>query len=365
MLLTGIRPASVRFAFSPLQEVLRALGVFVDPRVHAEQMPWVRKARRRTTPPMKREIRRFDVLLKPVPELFPELLPLARDATLDDELRLVRASARQFNASVVRRMLGKTLVDRREIERTTKPAGLRRLARSAAERDPNRAAFFDAFAESPSRVRRDLCACVEAFYERCLAGEWAELHARAVEDAQARERLLRRFGIAAMLRTLTRELTVAGDEREASLAFGGAASAGVRLALGPDATLALTPSYFSWPHASVVVLRRGRIDVRIAYPLVSPSTRSGWSTTRHTTARRFAALGDPVRLEILALLGDRQLSTRELAGFLGLSEGGVSRHLAVLREAGFVSSARDGYFVLYRRSPNAEALLRAATGGGA
>jgi DNA-binding transcriptional ArsR family regulator len=74
-------------------------------------------------------------------------------------------------------------------------------------------------------------------------------------------------------------------------------------------------------------------------------------------AQRFAALGDPTRLEMLDLLASRERSTRELAGIVGLTEGGASRHLSILRNAGLVTSVRDGYFVLYHRTELAEQIL--------
>ena len=46
---------------------------------------------------------------------------------------------------------------------------------------------------------------------------------------------------------------------------------------------------------------------------------------------------------------------------LGISAGGVSQHLAILRDAGLVNGHRTGRVVLYLRSPAAEDLLAAAT----
>ena len=71
---------------------------------------------------------------------------------------------------------------------------------------------------------------------------------------------------------------------------------------------------------------------------------------RGRSVKQFAALSDPTRLEMLQLVRRRALSTRELAGFLGISESGASRHLSILRAADLVTTVRDGYFVLYCRS---------------
>ena len=51
---------------------------------------------------------------------------------------------------------------------------------------------------------------IAAFFECGLEAQWEDFEFRAWDDAALRKRLLQRFGIAAMLRTLTRELTVDG-----------------------------------------------------------------------------------------------------------------------------------------------------------
>jgi len=43
---------------------------------------------------------------------------------------------------------------------------------------------------------------------------------------------------------------------------------------------------------------------------------------------------------------------------MGVSPGGVSQHLTVLRDAGLVSSQREGRSVLYVRTPLADGLVR-------
>lgn len=56
----------------------------------------------------------------------------------------------------------------------------------------------------------------------------------------------------------------------------------------------------------------------------------------------FDALGDPTRRQILALLADHPQSVAVLAGQLPVSRPAVSRHLRVLKEAGFVDEVPDG-----------------------
>jgi len=58
------------------------------------------------------------------------------------------------------------------------------------------------------------------------------------------------------------------------------------------------------------------------------------------------------RLRMMMLLRDRNLCVGALACRLGLTQGAVSQHLKVLRDAGFVTAEREGYYVHYRVDEN-------------
>lgn len=71
----------------------------------------------------------------------------------------------------------------------------------------------------------------------------------------------------------------------------------------------------------------------------------------------FEALASLPRRRMLSFLSQTALSTAELAERFALSAPAVSRHLAVLQQAGLVSGERQGQRVLYRL--NRDALLGA------
>jgi len=73
--------------------------------------------------------------------------------------------------------------------------------------------------------------------------------------------------------------------------------------------------------------------------------------------RVFQALASAPRRRILAFLAQTALSTADLAARFGISAPAVSRHLALLLEAGLVATERQGQRVLYRLER--EALLGA------
>jgi DNA-binding transcriptional ArsR family regulator len=65
-------------------------------------------------------------------------------------------------------------------------------------------------------------------------------------------------------------------------------------------------------------------------------------------ARRFRALSEPLRVRILDLLRDGELSVNALAERLGAGQQNVSKHLAVLVESGMLARRKDGIHVYYR-----------------
>ncbi|MBW2668086.1 MAG: winged helix-turn-helix transcriptional regulator, partial [Deltaproteobacteria bacterium] len=74
----------------------------------------------------------------------------------------------------------------------------------------------------------------------------------------------------------------------------------------------------------------------------------------------FKTFSDPTRLRILALLEREELAVQELMDILGMAQSRVSRHLAILREAGLLRDRRDGTYVFYRFEAAAEGPWREA-----
>lgn len=64
-------------------------------------------------------------------------------------------------------------------------------------------------------------------------------------------------------------------------------------------------------------------------------------------AARFRVLGEPARLSILNALMAGEHSVNELVEQTGLSQANVSKHLAMLAQAGFVAREKRGLFTIY------------------
>ncbi len=79
-----------------------------------------------------------------------------------------------------------------------------------------------------------------------------------------------------------------------------------------------------------------------------------------TLRRRFAALADETRLKILALLQlEEELCLCHLQDLLGLAASTLSRHVALLRDAGFLEARRQGKWVHFRLADSGKDALLA------
>lgn len=65
----------------------------------------------------------------------------------------------------------------------------------------------------------------------------------------------------------------------------------------------------------------------------------------------FETLADPMRRSIVELLLDGEQAVNDIVGRLDIHQSGVSRHLRILSEAGFVQARADGARRLYSLRP--------------
>jgi ArsR family transcriptional regulator len=72
-----------------------------------------------------------------------------------------------------------------------------------------------------------------------------------------------------------------------------------------------------------------------------------------TTIDLLSALADPTRLGAIQILWDGQEHcVCELMRQLGATQSRMSRHMALLKQAGLVTDRRDAQWVRYRRNPS-------------
>ncbi len=78
--------------------------------------------------------------------------------------------------------------------------------------------------------------------------------------------------------------------------------------------------------------------------------------TAASLAQVFKALGDPVRIRLVSLIGAHQggeVCVCDLTTAFDLTQPTISHHLKVLRSAGIIDSERRGTWVYYRLVPAA------------
>jgi ArsR family transcriptional regulator, arsenate/arsenite/antimonite-responsive transcriptional repressor len=77
-----------------------------------------------------------------------------------------------------------------------------------------------------------------------------------------------------------------------------------------------------------------------------------------SSSKLFKALGDPTRLRIVALLSQSELCVCHIEAALRMPQPTVSRHLAVLRNAGVVEAERRGTWVFYGFANQADGVAK-------
>lgn len=65
-------------------------------------------------------------------------------------------------------------------------------------------------------------------------------------------------------------------------------------------------------------------------------------------AEAMKAIAHPLRLKILCVLGDREVSVQDIVEQVGTSQSNISQHLAILRDKGVLSTRKDANRVYYR-----------------
>ncbi|WP_086819821.1 DUF5937 family protein [Allokutzneria sp. NRRL B-24872] len=311
--------ARTRFAFSPLWEVVASVRVLKEPAAHALHLPWISSATERVR---GLDLRVLDALV-PVPSRrLPAFLaptPTTPVPDIADELEALRA----VPADEVR--AGVDLLDR--------PAPLHPLY------------------DDPVRGLAELAETVAAYWEAALLPHWPRIRALLEGEVLYRSRRLAEGGAQRLFVDLDPAVSWTGD----SLVVQRKTPAKLQL---DGRGLVLVPSVFVWPRVFSKIVDSWQPVLR--YPPRGIATL--WERGRNPVPDALAAVLGLSRAQILAEL-DAPASTSELARRTGITAGGVSQQLSLLREAGLVTSNRTGRFVLYQRTPAADALLGAGVDG--
>jgi DNA-binding transcriptional ArsR family regulator len=311
--------ARIRFAISPLWEVVTGARLLRGDGASAMHSEWVARARQRVTAcGLDRGL--LWHLIGTEPGHFPDFLtpsPVAFRADLNSELNLLESTPNE----VVRDQLDECGLD---------AAVLRVL-----------------YAEPEAGLRR-LCAEIRQFWQETLADDWPSIVALLEAEVFRRMRTLVEHGAGELLNDLHE--TVRWDGVTLSIVKPHCCAADLRV----DAGLVVIPSVFVWPSVLSVP---GPEVVQVAYPARGVATL--WDERPVRTVCSLGQVLGAGRATLLDAL-DAPRSTTELAKRTGLTIGGVSQQLRALRGAGLVASQRNGRAVLSARTPLGDALLEGA-----
>ena len=74
----------------------------------------------------------------------------------------------------------------------------------------------------------------------------------------------------------------------------------------------------------------------------------GKSENIREASEAMQAMAHPLRLKILCLVGNQELSVLEIVDAVGTTQSNISQHLAVLRDHGILQSRKEANKVYYR-----------------
>ncbi|MGK5552589.1 DUF5937 family protein [Actinomadura kijaniata] len=335
--ITGLPAERLRFTASPLAELTAMLHVLAEPGHHPRLAGWAGDVWSGMPPELAERLReaeflwrssRADFLVpaRPRPTLAEELDDVDR---IDDETYVTAALTTTCGSNRVHFAAPSPLADATARERALDLAQARGALQEAfAERlltDP---------AAVRARVRHTLEQCAEAFFDAA----WTGVAVQLATDLRLKNDLLKRQGIGAALAAVSGAVTLAPDGERIvvdKLQDNAVAAHG--------AGVTFIPTVFGRPH--LVVIHAPGWQPVVQYPVAEPSPSEPASL--ETVTLRLEALAHPVRLRLLRTLARGPHTTGELAHAWELSPPEVSRHLAVLRRAGLLTTRRHGRYVHY------------------
>ncbi|WP_309102869.1 DUF5937 family protein [Microbacterium sp.] len=311
---------AVRFGISPGHELAHAVRVLLRPAQHPLQWGWLRAVRER----LPRES--FALLAAVIGDdgYLPDFLTATPhwEMTPEAELEALRSAALQ----PMRVDLGKMVL---------RSSG----SRQQALRDMQ---------ENPARARSMIADAWEHFWNTALSPVWPQLERLLRADIAVRAQTMATSGISGM-----------ADGLHSKVSWGEGA---VRVSLRRHSEqvdcrgvgLVLVPSVMSsW---GCMVLTEPPAQPTLFYP--ARGVTAGWARDGTEISEALGSLLGPARAGILLGAGTAR-TTSEVAADAGIAVSTASHHLTVLRDAGLVTSQRDGARMLHLRTPLGEAMVGA------
>ena len=316
-----------RFSFSPLTEATLSLRLLGQRRLSHVHSPWLQQVRGRLDGV---DLELLRSVVPPGRYIASCLVPPGRvlQPSLEDQLTTLTNLA----VEVLERDLQEVWSDR------TAP----RRVETLLESGPRAAAY--------------LAEALWKYWDAAIQPYWPRMCAVLEDDVSHRMNSLVDDGYYSLFRDLHPEISVEGDRLFVDKPHFGDS-------VHHASEMILTPSVFAWPNLILQDGTTGQFGLTYAVRGIA-RVWEGCDAPTVTDAETLAALLGRARAAILRRTSV-PMSTTQLARELQQSPASVNEHLAVLRNAGLLTSRRSGRSVLYRQTPLAEYIVSAQqdTGG--
>ncbi|WP_189785578.1 DUF5937 family protein [Streptomyces capitiformicae] len=345
--ITGLRRERVAVVPSPLAELGMALHVLAEPGHHPGRQGWVTGVTARLDAHLADRMCEADFLWRTTfSDLF---MPFAgipgREAlpgeTLADDLDLLDKLTEQQFADAGMEFVCTPGYDSQARGVLSDPDRRGLALELAAARGPRQLRFARRLLADPPGVRAWLRQFLEDCDEAFFAETWSRLHHSLAADARHKTELLRRKGLAEALAAVSPSITLDGVEGAGRITVDKLVESRTATA---DGGLLLIPTSLGRPH--LTVLHRYGWQPVIQYPVSAAEPAAPPSVEQ--LALRMTALSHPVRMRLCRNLARSAYTTGELAQMHGMTPPEISRHLAVLKKAGLLTTRRRGRYVLHQ-----------------
>ncbi|MYU09935.1 metalloregulator ArsR/SmtB family transcription factor [Streptomyces sp. SID8361] len=335
--IAGLPSERIVFSPSPLAELGAALHVLSEPAHHPGLHGWATATASGLKPDLADRLCEADFLWRSARSDL--LLPAAPGATLAEELdALDRIDDETFVAAAFE--IACSTSYSRQTPSPLVDAGERaRVREMAAARGPRQAAFTDRMLEDPDGLRVWLRRLLEDCDRAFFADTWRRVRIQLAADARHKAELLHHKGLAEALVAASAALSLSEDG--GSIVVDKLAGGRTR-AYGDGITF--IPTTFGWPHL-IVVHAPGWRPV-IQYPVATPELPP--PAALELVQCRLEALAHPMRMRLCRTLARGPHTTGELSESYGITPPEVSRHIAVLKKAGLLTTRRRGRYVLHQ-----------------
>ncbi|MFF5919069.1 DUF5937 family protein [Streptomyces flavochromogenes] len=337
--ITGLPHERIAFCPSPLGELGAALHALAEPAHHARLHAWTTTTSAALKPELADRLHEADFMWRSTRSDI--LLPARPRETLAEELDdLDRMDDEKYVASALEISCASHYAD-------GAPSPLvdermrRRALDLAAARGPRQAAFVERMLADPpgtrAWIRRLLEDCDEAFF----ADTWQRVRVQLAADARHKTELMRRKGLAEAVADASAAMVLEEDAAGSRIVVD---KLGHARTSAEGSGVTLLPTAFGWPH--LIALHAPGWQPVIQYPV--PTRDLGGGVPVGTVTLRMEAVAHPMRMRLSRSLARGAYTTGELAAIYGISAPEVSRHLAVMKKAGLISTQRRGRYVLHQ-----------------